>query len=188
MYFLFNKETVSEVKEAYKIRTSFLQTNDSLKDSDLESITLLGNSIIESVYDKGFIEATSQGVINDVNSIVALKKDNQVQDIIYNNLLYSKEVFDLIKSRLGVQPYNYAQNINLTILSEVIKPNVSYDRVFTQKVIDEAVNDISPTKGKVSNGELIILLLDRSRIYHFSLISLVNVVAILTEVSKRNLR
>jgi len=157
LYFLFNKKTVSEVKEAYKIRTSFLQTNDSLKDSDLESITLLGNSIIESVYDKGFIEATSQGVINDVNTIVALKKDNQAQDIIYNNLLYSKDVFDLIKSRLGEQPYNYAQNINLTILSEVIKPNVSFDRAFTQKVIDEAVNDISPTKGKVSNGELIIL-------------------------------
>ena len=36
-------------------------------------------------------------------------------------------VFELIKNSLGDQPYTYSQNINLSILSEVIKPNVSYD-------------------------------------------------------------
>ncbi len=157
LYFQFNKKTVTEVKEAYQLRTSLFQRNDSLTDSDIETIILLGNSIIESVYDKGFIEATSQGIVSDKNSIIALKTENQVQDILYNNLLYSKDVFELIKRRLGAQPYNYFQNINLTILSEIIKPNVSYDKEFTKKVIDETVNTISLTKGKVSLGELIIL-------------------------------
>ena len=157
LYFLYDKQTVIDVKDAYKLRTSFLQTNDSLTNTDLESITLLGKSIIESVYDRGFIEGTSQGAVSDKNTIIALKSDNQVQDIIYNNLLSSKDVFELIKNRLGPRPYNYAQNINLSILSEIIKPNVSYDNNFTQKVIDEAVKTISPTKGKVSKGELIIL-------------------------------
>ena len=157
LYFQFNKKTVTEVKEAYQLRTSLFQRNDSLTDSDIETIILLGNSIIESVYDKGFIEATSQGIVSDKNSIIALKTENQVQDILYNNLLYSKDVFELIKRRLGAQPYNYFQNINLTILSEIIKPNVSYDKEFTKKVIDETLNTISLTKGKVSLGELIIL-------------------------------
>jgi hypothetical protein len=157
LYFQFNKETVTEVKEAYQLRTSLFQRNDSLTDSDIETISLLGNSIIESVYFKGFIEATSQGIVSDKNSIIALKIENQVQDILYNNLLYSKDVFELIKGMLGAQPYNYFQNINLTILSEIIKPNVSYDKEFTKKVIDETVNTISLTKGKVSLGELIIL-------------------------------
>ena len=156
-FFLFDNATVDEVKVTYKLRTSFFQTNDSLSNTDLESIMLLGNSIIESVYDRGFIEATSESIISDKNTIVALKIDNQVLDIIFTNLLTSKDVFELIKGRLGEQPYNYAQNINLNILSEIIKPNVSYDREFTQKVVDEAVKTISPTKGKVSNGELIIL-------------------------------
>ena len=157
LYFQFNKETVTEVKEAYQLRTSLFQRNDSLTDGDIETISLLGNSIIESVYVKGFIEATSQGIVSDKNSIIALKIENQVQDILYNNLLYSKDVFELIKRMLGAQPYNYFQNINLTILSEIIKPNVSYDKEFTKKVIDETVNTISLTKGKVSLGELIIL-------------------------------
>ena len=84
-------------------------------------------------------------------------RDNSVQDVIYNNLLDSNGVFELIKNSLGDQPYTYSQNKNLTIISEVIKPNVSYDNKFTQKVIDEYVNEISLTRVKVSFGELIIL-------------------------------
>lgn len=157
LYFQYDKAIVEEVKDAYKLRTSLLQISDSLSGSDVESITLLGNSIIQSIYDSGFIEATSQGIVSDKNTIVALKKDNEVEDIIYNSLLHSSDVLKIITDRLGDQPYNFAQSINRTILSEIIRPNVSYDNVFTQKVIDDAVNNISLIKGKVSNGELIIL-------------------------------
>jgi putative nucleotidyltransferase with HDIG domain len=157
LYFQYNKDIVKEVKEAYQLRTSLLQVNDSLNGYDLETIVAQGNAIIDSIYTKGFIEATSLGIVSDKNTLIALKVDNSVQDVIYNNLLDSKGVFELIKNSLGDQPYNYSQNINLTILSEVIKPNVSYDNEFTQKVIDEYVNEISLTRGKVSFGELIIL-------------------------------
>ena len=157
LYFQFNKAIVSEVKEAYQLRVSVYNVSDSLSKNDIDFMVLTGNSIIDNVYKNGFIEVTSEGIISDKNSFIALKRDNQVQDIIYNNLLYSKDVFELIKNSLGDQPYTYSQNINLSILSEVIKPNVSYDNEFTQKVIDESVNEISLSKGKVSVGELIIL-------------------------------
>ncbi|MDG1423610.1 MAG: phosphohydrolase, partial [Flavobacteriaceae bacterium] len=120
LYFQFNKETVAEVKKAYQLRTSLYNVSDSLSKNDIESMLKTGNTIIENVYKNGFIEATSEGIISDKNSFIALKKDNQVQDIIYTNLLYSKDVFELIKNSLGEQPYSYSQNINLSILSEVI--------------------------------------------------------------------
>ena len=97
LYFQFNKETVSEVKKAYQLRTSLYNVSDSLSKIDIESMVLTGNTIIDNVYNNGFIEATSEGIISDKNSFIALKKDNQVQDIIYTNLLYSKDVFELIK-------------------------------------------------------------------------------------------
>ncbi|MFY0631585.1 MAG: HDIG domain-containing protein [Flavobacteriaceae bacterium] len=156
LYFLYDKAIVEEVKDTYKLRMSLLQMSDSLSGSDLESITLLGNSIIESVYNTGFIEPASQGIVSNRNTLVTLKKENEVEDIIYSSLLYSSDVLRIITDRLGDQPYNFAQSINRTILSEIIKPNVSYDKVFTEKVIDDAVNNISPTRGKVSKGELII--------------------------------
>ena len=157
LYFLFDKNIVEEVKQDYKERTSLIQISDSLSSDDLETLTLLGNSIIASVYDRGFIEATSEGAVSDKNSIVILKKDNEIEDVVYSRLLSSNDVFQIITSRLGDRPYNFSQSINLNILSEIIKPNVSYDNEFTQKVIDEAIKEISPAKGKVSIGELIIL-------------------------------
>lgn len=157
LYFLYDKDIVNEVKDEYKLRTSLLQLSDSLSSSDLETMTLLGNSIIESIYDRGFLQATSQGIVSDKNTIIALKKENEVEDIVYNSLLISSDVSRIITDRLGAQPYNYSQSNNFNILLEVIKPNVSYDDAFTQKVIDEAVKGISPTKGKVSTDELIIL-------------------------------
>lgn len=156
LYFLFDKNIIDEVKENYKLRTSLIQISDSISNDDLETLTLLGNSIITSVYDRGFIEPTSEGTVTDKNEIITLKKENEVQDIVYNRLLSSNDVFQIITSRLGDRPYNFSQSINLNILSEIIKPNVSYDSDFTQKVIDEAIKEISPSKGKVSINELII--------------------------------
>ena len=156
LYFDFNQQIVDEVNEAYAMKTSLLRERDSLVDKDIQNMILMGQSIIDLVYETGFIESTSQGIVSDKNSMVSLKIGNQVQDIIYNNLRSSEDVFELIKSNLGEQPYSYYQNLNLEILSEIIRPNVSYNNEFTQKVTDEAVASISPTKGMVSNGELII--------------------------------
>ncbi len=156
LYFLYNEEIVTQVKEAFVLKSSLLQASDSLTFDQIIKNKILGDSIIESVYKTGFIEATSQGIVSDKNTVVSLKIGNQVQDIIYNSLLTSEEVFDLLMSKLGPQPFNYSQKLMLTILSEIITPNVSYDNEFTQKVIEESINSISPTKGKVSFGESII--------------------------------
>ena len=96
-------------------------------------------------------------MVANQNEIIAIKKDTEVEDIIYNNLMNSVEVSDLIKNRLSSFQNTYSKNLNLHILSEIIQPNVSYDNRFTQKVIDESIKEISPTKGKVSKGQLIIL-------------------------------
>ena len=157
LYFLYDQAIVTAVKKEYKSRTSAIQPSDSLSGSDLESLQLLGNSIIESIYDKGYIENTSLGIVEDSRTLISLKKANQVEEVLFQNLLTSQKVLGLIIDRLGEQPYNYMQNINLSLLSEIVKPNVSYDNEFTQKVIEDAIKNISLTKGKVSNGELIIL-------------------------------
>ena len=156
-YFQYDTNIVQEVKDDYDLRVSMVQSNDSLSFDDIETMKLLGASIIASVYDRGFLEPVSEGRILDETEMIALKKGTEVEDVIYNSLFTSQDISDLIKSRLGSMPYNYAQNINLTILSEIIKPNVSYDNEFTQKIIDQAVKEISPTKGKVSEGQLIII-------------------------------
>ncbi len=156
-YFLYDRNIVEEVKEDYELRCSFIRASDSLSDNEIALMISTGRSIITAVYDRGFLEPSSSKVVANQNEIIAIKKDTEVKDIIYNNLMNSVEVSNLIKNRLSSFQNTYSKNLNLHILSEIIQPNVSYDNRFTQKVIDESIKEISPTKGKVSKGQLIIL-------------------------------
>ena len=156
-YFLYDKNIVEEVKEDYELRCSFIRASDSLSDNEIALMVSTGRSIITAVYDRGFLEPSSSKVVANQNEIIAIKKDTEVEDIIYNNLMNSVEVSDLIKNRLSSFQNTYSKNLNLHILSEIIQPNVSYDNRFTQKVIDESIKEISPSKGKVSKDQLIIL-------------------------------
>jgi len=156
-YFLYDQDVADEVQETYRLRISMLQSNDSLSDEDLDMMKNLGQSIIKSVYDKGFLEPVSENKISVGTELIALKKGTEVEDILYNKLYKSKDVRELIESRFGFRPYGYAQSLNFDLLSKIIIPNVSYDETFTQKVIDQAIAEISPTKGKVSEGQLIII-------------------------------
>ena len=71
--FIFNtiKILLNEVNEAYQLRTSLLQVSDSLNGYDLETIAVQGSAILDSIYTKGFIEATSLGIVSDKNTLIA---------------------------------------------------------------------------------------------------------------------
>ncbi|WP_397446132.1 HD family phosphohydrolase [Polaribacter sp. R77954] len=156
LYFLYDTNIVSQVNSVFKNKLSQLNTNDSLTETDFKSLKNIGNSIIQKVYTIGFLEGISENRISDNNEIIALKKENEVQDILFKSLHTSKDVLQIIKNNLGDEPYSYGQEILLDILAGIIKPNVSFDKPLTDKVIENEFKNISYTKGKVSEGELII--------------------------------
>ena len=158
LYFLYNSSIVESVNEAYQKRITTFQWNDSLSSEERKTLKATGLRIIKDVYRNGFVEATSQGKIFDKNSVIALRKENEVQDIpYYRRFLQSKDVLVIITNNLGGSSSSKSQRQLLNVLSEIIKPNVFYDSEFTQKMIANEMNAISYTKGKVSKGELIIL-------------------------------
>jgi len=157
LYFLYDSSVELDVISTFKNRISAFQTSDSLRLEDIDKLNQVGVNIIKSIYENGFLEVASQGKVLDKNTIIALKKENEVQDFSYKNLLYSKDVLSSITSNLQYIKNPFAKRKMTDLLSEIMQPNVSYDAVFTQKVIDTEINTISYTKGKVSKGELIIL-------------------------------
>jgi len=157
LYFNYKTDVVSKVHETFNNRIEILKVEDSLSVNELNRLEVIGESIINKIYNSGFLEVASENVVFDNNQIIALKKDNEVEDISFKNLLTSKDVLKIIKINLGKEPYNYGQKSLLNILAGIIKPNVTFDEVYTNKVIDNEISKISYTKGKVTEGELIIL-------------------------------
>ena len=156
-YFLYNSLVIADVISTYQNRVSAIQPNDSLTLEGINTLKKIGFNTIEGIYENGFIEVASQGVVLYKNSIIALKKENEVQDFSYKKLLYSKDVLNIITSNLQNIANTFGKRKMTDLLLEIVKPNVSYDNVFSKKVIDAEINAISYTKGKVSKGELIIL-------------------------------
>lgn len=156
-YFIYDIDKVLKAKTDFTEKINVVQANDSIATENMLKFIAIGNSVIDKVYEFGFIDVVSQGKVVSDNDIVFLRKANEAEEIIYSKFLVYKEVLQLITDNIGDSPYSYGQNKLLNILLEVIKPNITYDSSLTQKALEESFKNISYTKGLVSTGELIIL-------------------------------
>jgi len=157
LYFLHDFEVEKTVNKVYKKRISLMKQSDSLNLDQITRLSRVGQTVINIVYDKGFLEAGSQDRVANKNEIVAVRKGNEVEDFIFKNLLTTKNVLEVIRINFEKEETLYGKKIMLDLLSEVIKPNVFFDNDYTVKVIDNEIKNISYTKGRVEAGKLIIL-------------------------------
>lgn len=156
-FFDFNMTIVEEVKEDFNNRIKELQSNDSLTIYDINKLKNNGEKILEKIYGRGFLETINEDVIVKNDEIVALKKNNEVSDVIFKNLITPKEILNIFDKEIGEKPYDFKQNLLLNILKKTVKPNVYFDEILTNKIIENQFKRISLTQGKVSSGELIIM-------------------------------
>ncbi|MEN8836196.1 MAG: phosphohydrolase, partial [Polaribacter sp.] len=158
LYYQYDKKVLNEVTTAFRDKISNQKLNDSLNITALIELTTLGENIITKIYDFGFLETVEDDFLAEEDEIIALKKENEVEDVLFKTILTTKEVLNLINTSLEETTFLLLhKKLLLNTLASVIKPNVSYDKLFTEKIIDKEINRISYTKGKVSEGELIIL-------------------------------
>jgi putative nucleotidyltransferase with HDIG domain len=157
LYFLYDRKIVADVNENFNHRFSIVKQSDSLTVDEIRQLKNIGKRIIEKVYNVGFLEVISEGRNSERNEIIALKKENVVEDVLFKNLLTSKDVLAIINNNLGKDSFSFGKKLVLNLLAGVVKPNVSFDKSLTDKIIENEISHISYTKGKVATNELIIL-------------------------------
>lgn len=156
LYFNYDQKIVDEVLANFKSRVSRIEPTDSISDKDINQLALEAEGILTTIYKDGFLEAISENRVSRPDEIIAVKKNNEVSDAFFKNLYTNKEVLTLINSNLN-NSNQAAKFLMIDLLADIVKPNVFYDNLFTQRIIDNLVDNISYTKGKVTSGELIIL-------------------------------
>ena len=77
--------------------------------------------------------------LKDINHTL-IDVNYAVEDIVFKSLLTSKDVLGVIKDNIDNQENEYGKKIFLDLLSEIIKPNITYDNQFTEKIIDTEIN------------------------------------------------
>ncbi len=149
LYFIFDTKLTNDKKNQFK---------ENLKNSNIEISDYLNNTIyqiIDSVFEKGIIE---------INNVIENKPSDYEIIYIKNNLAEKKtlenfytipQAYNYIKSKIkSLKLSNENQLISL-IESSLIQ-NVKYDLTLTDKAINEIVSEISPAKGLIEQGQLII--------------------------------
>ncbi|MGC6284837.1 MAG: HD family phosphohydrolase [Polaribacter sp.] len=156
LYFRYNQDIVTEVLNDFKTRIARLEPSDSIPDKDINQLAFDAEAILNTIYKDGYVEEVSENRVSREDEIIAIRKNNEVSDTFFRKLYTNKEVLNLINTQLN-DANLMAKFIMVDLLADIVKPNVFYDDVFTQRIIDNLVGNISYTKGKVTSGELIIL-------------------------------
>ena len=151
-YFVYDETVKAEVLNAYKDKMTLLTP---VFNEDLAVLRAKGQEIIKKIYRYGFLDDAS---INRANKgeLIVLRKGNSIDDLLFSKLIQSKDVLNFISENTNDLKFDL-KNILLSHLSEVLKPNVVFDTKYSDRVLNEALQNISYAKGKVSKGELIIL-------------------------------
>lgn len=114
-----------------------------------------GTVILDSLFKRGIIEA-APGVedFNSGNQIAVLKEN--VAEIRTINYYYTVQAANNYILRNVASISGIDQPLLVPLLQEAIVHNVFYDEAFTANQHDQAVRDISTTRGMMQKGEIII--------------------------------
>lgn len=135
-------------EEFFKAFTSALNTSN-----ELSILKEIGKEILNNIYENGVL--TSSESKKPANRVYLIQ-DNEAQAIGFNEFYTRKEIFIKLKNTLDKKRLSVYNSKFQELFSKVVKPNVTYDKEISKKVVEDLLSKISYTRGTVDKGQLII--------------------------------
>lgn len=125
--------------------------------SDLDQSLFRGiTDILQEIYSKGVVSSFNSTDISD--KVIFVKQNKRIVETPASEVYNIESAYDYLKSNLAYDfaKYNLDSLDHLLNLKSLIVPNLVYDEQMTQSLHKEAIDYISPTKGMVYAGQLIV--------------------------------
>lgn len=125
--------------------------------SDLDQSLFRGiTDILQEIYSKGVVSSFNSTDISD--KVIFVKQNKRIVETPASEVYNIESAYDYLKSNLAYDfaKYNLDSLDHLLNLKSLIVPNLVYDEQMTQSLHKEAIDYISPTKGMVYTGQLIV--------------------------------
>jgi hypothetical protein len=113
----------------------------------------IGTNILTSVYKNGVIGEL--GTYRE-DQLIYLKNGNEVQEILYSQLVREDELSKIISDRTETTSATDVAALLQQLIRRTVKPNVTYNATMTQSAIDSEIDAISPNRGIIEKGARII--------------------------------
>jgi putative nucleotidyltransferase with HDIG domain len=152
-YYNYDQSLATKAYQVFADKFPVVFSTEKFSNRSRRILEEVGKEFLDTVYTYGIIQNVDDQISK--NSLYLLK-DNEARRL-QSDALYRMETLDdsitrmLKDKRLG----NYDSDFK-TLFFDVLQPNVSYDEVLTKREVEEAISEISLTRGNVDEGKLII--------------------------------
>src|SRR5690606_20048314 len=151
VYFSLHKDVENDVYESYDAKfNDVFQTVES----DKRKLYFAGKSILNTVYEFGLIEENTN--YPHEKKIVLLEQQQQKEIITYDQLTKMGQLRTNLEKAIDDKGYNEYKNLFLSLFYDVVQPNAELNKSITNNALNEELENISPTRGSVEDGTLII--------------------------------
>ncbi|MFS4481681.1 HD family phosphohydrolase [Hyunsoonleella sp. 2307UL5-6] len=153
LYFDADETTALNTLNAYE--NKFYETfPDSLSQTTLNALKNSGKITLEELYSNGILSDNYTFGNDRIVEILSgnIKKSNTV----YGNLITQNQVKRFIEKRLNKQGLSKYIPKFTSLFFDIIEPNLTFNKSFTEKALQDELNKISYTRGSVERGTLLI--------------------------------
>jgi cyclic-di-AMP phosphodiesterase PgpH len=121
-----------------------------------EKYQSLGNNLLQKVYDKGLINTVLKYQRNGLNYNLSLINKNISSQLntadVFNITSATQFIKQQVKSDFQIRNPDWL----LKLITNHLKVNYVYNEILTEKLENDALNNISTTRGMVQKGELVV--------------------------------
>jgi len=152
IYFDFVDEVKSDVFKDYENKFDNYFYDDIIK-SKRSLYFDYGLKVLNEIYDNGVV---SSEIIVNPNNKISIIKNNFENEIDSNQLFYIENLSKYLQKRLNELELDNFFEFYLNLFLEIVRPNLELNQNFSEKFLNDSFLNISPTRGVVLLGSLII--------------------------------
>ena len=155
VFFDLDKSVKARVFENYEL--GFNETfQDSLeaKVPEMQTLYRLGTTILDDLYKYGLLETALS--YEPQHPVIILSEQTQIAKTVFENLRSLNNFRGILEKRVDDENLAQYRPAFLSLFFNIIEPNLKVNKVLTDSALQESISKISPTRGSIETGTLII--------------------------------
>ncbi|CAZ94535.1 HDIG domain-containing protein [Zobellia galactanivorans] len=152
-YYRFDETVEDTVLKVYNKKFTSVFNEERYSASAREALYSAGKDILRRLYKTGVLEKLNGKV---EKQRLYLVKNNEAESVPLNSLVRIKNLRPVLKRILREKDLSMYEQEYQGLFLDLVRPNVTYDKNLSEKALNEALSNISHTRGTVDEGKLII--------------------------------
>ena len=152
-YYYYEDSVASEAYQVFADKFPVVFSSDKFSNRSRRILEQIGKEFLDTVYNYGILKKVDEHISK--NSVYLIKdgEARQLQpEVFYRMGTINDSLTKMLNSkRLGSYDADFK-----TLFFDVLQPNVYFDEGLTRRELEEAISEISLTRGNVDEGKLII--------------------------------